>query len=253
MMQSMYSAKLGIQAQQQRVDTIANNIANISTHGFKSKRVDFKDALYTEMQNPASPQSNLNLMQGNGVLVSAMSRDYTQGCSEQTGEPLDMFIDGDGFFALDGNGDTLQYTRNGCFKVSNETDGQYLVTARGYYVMDTQLNKIKLPENIQDLSVRESGELSIGDNPSFATLNIVAFSNKDGLSSVGDNCYIETVASGGMEKSEASIKQGYLEASNVDLSLEMTRLIRAQRAFSLAGKAIIVSDEMESTTNNIRR
>ncbi len=250
-MQSLSTAKLGLLAQQKRVDTIANNIANINTNGYKASNVHFKDAFYTAMQNPVG--GNMNLQQGTGVIISSISRSYAQGTPVDTGEPLDMCITGDGFFSVLNNGQA-QYTRDGCFAVASEPDGMYLVTRQGYYVLDDQLQKIKLPDTAGKLSVNESGQLSVGTGVPFARLNIASFANNDGLEATGNNCFVETAVSGRPGKAQdAKVKQGFLESSNVDLALEMSRLIRAQRSYSLASRAVTTADEMQSVANTIRR
>ncbi|MCK5129294.1 MAG: flagellar hook-basal body protein [Clostridiales bacterium] len=252
MMQSIYSAKMGLIAQQQRTDTIANNIANISTTGFKSSRVSFKDALYATMKSPVEGAESKNLQRGHGVLLSATSRSFAQGFPVETGVPLDMRIEGDGFFVLSGDNDGLNYTRNGSFAVSVEGDTQYLVNAQGYYVMDTALNKIELPNDIEDISVNVAGEIYVNDI-SVATLNIAAFTNNAGLEATKNSFFVETEASGEPIAAEsATVYQGSLEGSNVDIALEMTKLIRAQRAFTLVSKALTTSDEMSALANRMR-
>ncbi len=250
-MQTLYTAKLGLQAQQQRVNIIGNNLANNQTIGYKQQRADFKDALYTAMINPADTQSTANLQQGCGVLISSTPRQFDQGVPEMTGYVLDFYLDGDGFFTVSDGSGGLQYTRSGNFSVSNEADGIYLVTSSGKYVMDAELNRIKLPEDIYDLTVSADGVLSDGSQ-SLAALNIVDFPNKDGLQLVGEGCYIETDAAGGAVASDATVRQGVLEASNVDVTTEMTRLIRAQRAFSLASRAVAAWDDMTEKACNLR-
>ena len=252
MMQSIYTARLGISAQQKRVDAIANNIANINTYGFRSSRVDFKDALYSAMVNPEATQ-NVNLQQGTGVLVSGMSHSFTEGPAVTTGLPLDFCLEGDGFFTVQNAGGGLQYTRSGYFAVSKEDGGKYLVTAQGYYVLDTNGDKIKLPDDTEGLTVNETGELSIGTAQPFAAFNIASFANNEGLEETGSNYFVPTTASGAAQKAQGvMVRQGCLEGSNVDLTQEMTRLVRAQRAFSLAGKALATADEMDEAANNLR-
>lgn len=250
-MQTLYTAKLGLQAQQQRVNTIGNNLANSQTIAYKQQRVDFKDALYTAMINPAEPQSTANLQQGCGVLISSTSRDFNQGMPEMTGYVLDFYLDGDGFFTVSDGDGNIEYTRSGDFAVSTEADGTYLVTASGNYVLDTQLNRIKLPENISDLTVSADGVMSV-DNQTVATMNIVDFPNKNGLQLVGEGCYIESDSTGAAQRSNATVRQGVLEASNVDVTTEMTRLIRAQRAFSLASRAVSAWNDMTEKACNLR-
>jgi flagellar basal-body rod protein FlgG len=249
-MQAVYTAKHGLQAQQRRADAIASNIANVSTTGYKARRTDFKDALYTHMINPADTQSAANLQQGSGTLVAAGYGNFTEGTPVNTGETLDFYINGDGFFTVQAGGETL-YTRSGALAVSAQEDGRFLITADGYYVLDADGNRIELPENTDDVSVTSEGTLNLGAGPG-VRLGIVTFVNKDGLALSGNSCFAATVASGEAVASGASVRQGYLESSNVDVSLELTQLIRTQRAYSLAGRVLTAWDEMASDTNNIR-
>ena len=249
-MQALHAAKLGLMAQQNRVNIIAGNISNVNTTGYKGQRMDFKDALYTQILNPADLQQE-GMMQGTGVLTGATNRDLNQGSVMNTGVSLDFYINGDGYFTLSNASGTVMYTRNGAFGVSVETDGRYLVNGNGDYVLDDQSNRIRLPEGATDIEAGTDGTLS-ADGVAFARLNIVTFTNRNGLSSAGDTCFMETVASGAPINSEASVVQGALEGSNVDLAVELTRLIRAQKAFALAGKAVSTWDQMEATTNNLR-
>jgi flagellar basal-body rod protein FlgG len=252
MMQSFCAAKMGLKAQQIRIDTIANNVANVNTYGFKSSSVNFKDTLYTKMLNPVETEEDLNLNRGTGVMVSSTVRSFAEGTPIETGVALDMRIEGDGFFTISGQEGENYYTRSGAFAVSVEDDGNYLVNAQGDYVLDTNLNKIVLPGNSDDLSVNSAGEIYI-DDTYVATLNIADFVNKDGLSAIGNGYYAETEASGQpVAAQDAIVHQGSLESSNVDLGLEMTRLIRAQRAFSLVSKALTTSDEMARQAANMR-
>ena len=250
-MQAIYTAKHGLQAQQQRMSVIADNIANVGSAGYKSQSAGFKDALYTHMINPADVGSAANLQQGSGVVTASTYRDFTGGTPMETGEPLDLYISGDGFFTVQDGNDNILYTRSGAFSVSTQEDGRYLVTANGHYVLDENGSHIELPENIDDLSVTSEGIMDFGDGTT-VSLGIVTFTNKDGLSLAGGGCYAATEASGEAKESHASIKQGYLESSNVDISLEFTKLIRTQRAYSLAGRVLSTWDEMSSETNNIR-
>ena len=250
-MQSVYTAKHGLQAQQQRLDMIASNIANVSTTGYKSQTADFKDALYTQMIDPSDPGGAANLQQGSGVLLASAYRDFSGGAPVQTGETLDLFIEGDGFFTVQDGGGEILYTHSGALSVSEEENGRYLVTADGYYVLDEDGNRITLPGDLDSLSVSQEGVMDFGDGTA-VTLGIVTFINKDGLALTGAGCYAATEASGEAVASSATVKQGYLESSNVDVSLELTRLIRTQRAYSLAGRVLTTWDEMESATYNIR-
>lgn len=251
MMQSLYSARLGILAQQSKVDTIANNIANVNTNAYKSTNVSFKDAMYSTLQRPVESEADLNLQQGNGVLLSGITRSFAPGMPIITGADLDFRIEGDGFFTVSNPSGDQFYTRSGAFAVSDEGTEQYLVNASGDYVLDTNLNRISLPETINDFKVNSAGEIFVNE-VYFSTLNVVTFANKEGLETVGNSKFAETEASGAPEASTAEIYQGSLEGSNVDLSLEMTKLIRAQRAFSLVSRALTTADEMSAVANNMR-
>ena len=249
-MQAYYTAKHGISAQQQCIDIIANNIANIGTCSFKNVRADFKGLLYNEMYNAAEPNSTDNLRSGTGAGTASTTRNFSGGVPKYTGYAADLYIDGDGFFAVEGISGT-EYTRNGSFSVSHEEGGSFLVTAAGRYVLDTEGQRIELPGSIVDMVVEENGEL-VMDGTAFAQLDIVTFVNKDGLYSTGDSCFSASDASGEAIESDAEVRQGFLEESNVDMSLEMTRLIKAQRAFSAMSRALVIADKMDGASNNLR-
>ncbi len=250
-MQSIYSAKLGLKTQQQRLDVIASNIANVGTVGYKRQSALFRDALYTQMMDPSNVSSTENLKQGSGVILTSTNRSYMPGTPLHTGDELDLYIDGDGFFTVEGRGGNVMYTRAGSFKLSVEQDGQYIVTPDGNYLLDSDGQRIRIPDVAGTVSVSETGEMTAG-GAVLATLRLVTFTNKDGLSLSGSGCYTVTAASGDAVPSDAGIRQGYLESSNVDVSTEFTQMIRAQRAFSLAGRALATWNEMETVTNNLR-
>jgi len=250
-MQSIYTAASGLSSQQTRLDIIASNIANSDTAGYKSTRADFKDALYSLMDDPVGNSEAANLLRGSGVVLSATNTDFTDGTISKTGESLDFAINGSGFFSVENeNGQTL-YTRNGNFSVSSEGNNRYLVTAQGYYVLDANGNKISLPDENTEISVSDGGALSTPDGI-FARLGIATFTNPNGLSAAGDTCFSATDTSGKPTAfNGASVVQGSLEKSNVDLAEEMTLLIRSQRAYSLASRALQTADEMEGLANNM--
>jgi len=252
MLQSFYTASAGISSQQKSVDTIANNIANIGTCGYKTKRANFKDLLYSEMMNPENLNAAENLEYGNGATVASTVRINTQGVMQGTGQDLDFFIDGDGYFTLADTDGEYKYTRAGNLAVSYEDPDAYLVNSDGDYVLDATLNRIVVPDGTDGISVDADGILYDQNNVQFAEISLVTFPNLDGLESVGDSCFKETEVSGEPIESDATLVQGYLEASNVDLGLELTRLIRATSAFSIASKAAIISDDMISAANNLR-
>jgi flagellar basal-body rod protein FlgG len=249
-MQSLYTARLGLKAQQQRIDEIASNIANVDTAAYKSQNTYFKDTLYTSMADTGVSAATPDLYKGTGIKLAATYRDYTAGTPEETSRTLDLYIEGDGFFAVEGNNGGLLYTRNGNFKVSNEGDGNYLVTSQGEYVVNTNGSRIRLTD-VSNVTVSENGVISSGGNVD-ATLKIVTFTNKDGLSLTGNGLYEVTGSSGAEISTGAVIKQGYLESSNVDVTRELTHMISAQRSFALASKALGAWNDMETTANSLR-
>lgn len=251
-MQSLYTAASGLSNQQKRLDTIASNIANASTTGYKSTRVDFKDALYSTMEDPVlADGAENNLLAGSGVLLDATSIDFQQGSITQTGQPLDFAVEGSGFFQVQNeNGETL-YTRSGSFCVTNVDNENYLVTPQGYFVLDLSGDRIKLPDASGNLTVTEKGVIE-ADGKEYGTLGLVGFANPDGLSPAGDTCYRATDNSGLPEKDlDSGIIQGSVETSNVNLAQELTMLIRSQRAFSLASRALTTTDDMMGLANTI--
>ncbi|UOO37308.1 flagellar basal-body rod protein FlgF [Oscillospiraceae bacterium CM] len=252
-MQSLFTAASGLSSQQKRLETLAANVANASTPGYKAARVDFKDALYNSMTDPVLPDSaQNNLLSGSGVIVNDTAVDYSGGALLQTGSPLDMAIEGSGFFQVQNSGGEVFYTRSGSFQISVTDTGNYLVTAEGYFVLNQKGEKIKLPDGATSFRVSSNGELSTDSGTPFATLGIVDFANPNGLAPAGATSFTATAATGqGVTVADAHIVQGSLEGSNVNLAQEMTLLIRAQRAYSLASRALQTSDDMLGLANNM--
>jgi len=257
MFEATMIAATGLQNQQRRLDTIANNVANVSTTGYKGVRLDFKDAMYTAGITPGLPRTpEGNQMRGHGVMIAGTAKDFRPGILQKTDRPLDIAIQGEGFFELrdiDGN---LFYTRNGSFNLSAEEDGVYLCNADGLYVMDTVGGRIRLPDSAETVIVGEDGSMYFtdGDEEPSVMLGVYTFRNLTGLLSAGNGNYTQSPASG--ERTPAGgvkLAQGTLEGSNVNLAEEMTRMIRTQRAFQLASRALTTADEMEGIANNMRR
>jgi len=250
-MQAIYTAATGLRAQQTRLDTIASNVSNVNTAGYKSTRVDFKDALYTLMENPAGDSMASNLLTGSGVLLNAATTDFSEGRLEVTNSVLDFAIIGEGFFTLENPQGEILYTRNGSFSLSAEGDVNYLVSSQGCYVLDRDGNRITLPKDLDGLSI--NGATLRSADGDLATLGIVTFPNNDGLLAAGQSCYQPSEASGEpVLMEDAHIEQGKIESSNVDLAQELTLLIRSQRAYSLASRALQTADSMDGLANNIR-
>jgi len=257
---AMSIAATGLRHQQFRIDTIAHNVANVNTVAHKSARLDFKDALYTTGLTPGPPRTphpEGNQQKGHGVMVAGIGRDFRSGNFETTNRPMDFAIQGEGFFSLSDFNGELVYTRNGSFHISVEEDGNYLVNGEGFYVLDEDGERIMLPFGMTTMNVGQDGSLQfrIGDEIVGETrLGIFTFRNLYGLESVGGANYFQDPAAG--ERLEAEgirVFQGVLEMSNVNLAEEMTRLIRTQRAFQLASRALTTADDMEGIANNMRR
>lgn len=262
MYEAIYMAATGLTNQQRRLDTIADNISNVNTTAFKSSRLDFKTALYTAGVGPTSSPDG-NLQKGHGVMTSAINKNYASGTLQVTENELDFFLDGEGFFEIQDSSGKLKYTRAGNFYASNLPGGDnlVLVNSNGNYVLDENGQQIIFPANVTSVTCEQDGTLVMnypegdGEDGEFRVkLGIYAFPNQTGLSAAGKSNYEPTVASG--EKIAAggcTLVQGALESSNVDFANEMTRMIRSQRAFSLASRALTTADDMEGIANNLRR
>jgi len=261
MMISLYSAATGMSAQQLKLDTIANNLANVDTTGYKRMRVEFQDLLYQYAKNPGTPTAALSstptgLYVGHGVKTAATTRIFTLGNFEQTGNALDLAIAGDGFFQIQLQDGRIAYTRDGSFKVDSE--GR-IVTANGLPLIPN----IEIPENAVSISVSPDGVVSVelqdGSVQELGTITLVRFVNPAGLKAIGDNLYVATPSSGEPiegtpgQDGFGSIKQGFLEKSNVDVVREMVDMITAQRAYEFNSKVIQTADDMLRTISNLKR
>ncbi|MFL6659872.1 MAG: flagellar basal-body rod protein FlgG [Massilia sp.] len=253
MIRSLYIAKTGLEAQQTNLDVITNNLANVSTNGFKRSRAVFEDLLYQNVRQPgaqSSQQTNLPTGQqiGTGVRTVAIERIHTQGNPQSTSNSKDVMINGAGFFSVLLPDGTAAYTRDGSFQ--SDSNGQ-LVTSSGFVVQPA----ITIPANAQSLTIGRDGTVSVttaGSNtPSqVGTLQVTTFINPAGLESKGENLYVETGASGSPSTNTPGtngsgvVLQGYVETSNVNVVEEMVNMITTQRAYEINSKAITTSDQM---------
>lgn len=253
MIRSLWISKTGLEAQQTQMDVISNNLANVSTGGFKRSRAVFEDLLYQTMRQPgaqSSQQTQLpsGLQIGTGVRAVATERIHTQGNLQKTDNDKDVAIQGQGYFQVLLPDGTNAYTRDGSFQI----DGQgQLVTASGFVVQPA----ITLPANAQSLTVARDGTVSV-TQPGVAaptqvgTLQLVTFINPAGLESKGENLYVETAASGTPNANTPGtngaglLTQGYIETSNVNVVEELVNMIQTQRAYEINSKAITTSDQM---------
>ncbi|GAB4336196.1 MAG: flagellar basal-body rod protein FlgG [Calditrichia bacterium] len=259
---SLQIAASGMQAQKLTIDVIANNLANVNTHGYKRSNLEFQDLLYETIKAAGEATGNQEmrptaLQVGNGTRVIATQRSFQSGSIEATDNPLDLAIEGDGFFQVrmpDGN---LAYTRSGSFKLT--ADGT-IVTADGYIVEP----EITVPEDTREIVVTKDGQVQAllqGETEAspLGQLELARFINPAGLEAVGQNLFRETAASGTPfvgnpgEDGLGLVHQGYLETSNVDVVQEMVRMIEAQRAYELNSKSIKTSEDMFRTVSQIVR
>ncbi|HLP03249.1 MAG TPA: flagellar basal-body rod protein FlgG [Opitutaceae bacterium] len=258
---SLYSSATGMQAQQLNLDTIANNLANVNTTGFKKSKLEFQDLLYQQTRaagadSGAGNQVPSSLQVGAGSRVVSTAKIFTQGTLSQTGEELDIGIQGEGFFEIQRPDGTSAYTRDGSFKLS--ATGQ-VVTNDGFPVLS---GFQPIPNGAKAISVSQTGEVTVttadGGSTNFQ-IQLVRFANPTGLENAGGNLYLETTASGTPELGNpgtegfGSTIQKYLEGSNVDTVTEMVKMIVAQRAYEINSKAIQTSDQMLQEVNNLKR
>lgn len=262
MIKSLRTAASGMMAQQMNVDNIANNLANVNTTGFKKSRIAFQDILYQNFRKAGTAsavgsQLPTGLAIGYGTKVSATVKQFSPGEHMQTGNPLDLAIDGDGFFQIQHPDGTTVYTRDGSFNIS--ADGQ-IVNSEGYFL----LPEITIPDDATSVSVGSDGTVQVlqagqEDPTDIGQLELARFVNPAGLTSLGRNLLSISGASGDpitdipSQSGLGQIGQGYLEMSNVKVVDEMVNMIVAQRAYEMNSKAIQTSDQMAEIANNLKR
>jgi flagellar basal-body rod protein FlgG len=260
MLNSLNAAASGMTAQAKQVEVISNNLANADTVGFKKSRTEFQDLLYQNVREPgaatsATTQNPTGVNIGNGVQVSAVSREHGQGSLRQTERELDMAIGGAGFFSVQMPNGELGYTRDGSFQLGPE--GQ-LITTAGYSVQP----EILIPQGTKSVVIAADGRVTASDANGQSTeigqVQLVSFANPSGLRPIGGNLYTGSQGSGAPvpgnpgEGGLGAIFQKTLESSNVSPVTEMTDLIRAQRVYELNSKVITSSDQMMSTLSQIK-
>jgi flagellar basal-body rod protein FlgG len=258
---ALWAAKTGLDAQNTRMTTISHNLANVNTTGFKKDRAVFEDLLYQNQgqvgaatsQDTVSP-TGMNL--GTGVRVVATEKNYTQGQLGNTGNALDVAINGRGFFQVLMPDGSLAYTRDGSFKMSPEGE---LVNASGYHIQPG----ISLPQGAQSISIAADGTISAQlpgqTSPTqVGTLQLTDFVNPAGLEPRGENLLVESAASGPAQSGNpglnglGALQQGFLEGSNVNVVEELVNMIETQRAYEMNSKAISTTDQMlQYVSNNL--
>lgn len=257
---TLRTAASGMAAQQTRTEVIANNLANVNTTAFKRSRAHFEDLLYQTVQSTAvlgsgDATTTPAIQVGRGTRLSAIQRLDAQGALQETGRPLDVAIEGEGFFQVQMPNGTTAYTRDGSFQISDQGT---LVVAGGHTVMPG----IKVPDDVSEITISRGGIVSGtkgAETVELGRLELARFPNSSGLLAMGENLYTETSASGqpvvGFPEDEGMgrLIQGHLEGSNVEIVQEMVEMISAQRAYELNSKAIKAADEMSEVANQIVR
>ena len=262
MIRALYSASSGMQAQQFNLDTIANNLANVNTTGFKKMRVDFQDLLYQTIRAPGTIGAQgttipTGVQVGYGARPVATQRIFSQGDYQQTDNPLDLVIEGDGFFQVQRPDGTVAYTRAGAFK--KDGTGR-VVTSEGYVLQPN----VTLPPDAKNVTVGSDGTVSVTlanqtTAQQLGTIQLASFVNPAGLQSVGRNLFTPTQASGPAitgtpgTQGMGTISQGFLELANVKVVEEMVAMITTQRAYEANSKAIQTADDMLGISNNLKR
>ncbi|AKJ30971.1 flagellar basal-body rod protein FlgG [Caldimonas brevitalea] len=253
MMRSLWISKTGMEAQQVQLDHVSHNLANVATTGYKRASAQFEDLMYQNLRQSganSSEQTTLptGLQVGLGTRAVATARSFTQGNLQQSGNPLDVAINGNGFFQIQMPDGTIGYSRDGSFKT--DANGQ-LVTNNGYGVAPG----ITVPPNTQSITVAPDGTVSATVQGSaqpvvLGNLQLATFVNPGGLEPRGQNLYVETAASGTPQAGApgadgmGTLQQGFLETSNVNVVEELVGMIQTQRAYELNSKAIQTSDQM---------
>lgn len=271
MVRSLWTAATGMIAQQTNLDTIANNLSNVNTQGYKTQVNEFKTLLYqtlqTETTSANGEQKPISAQVGLGTRNSAISTVFRQGNMIASDSETAFALDGKGFFAVRGEDGNTYYTRNGNFQFTLAANGNMLADSDGRPVLSTTGQPIVLNSTyvLSRLTVTKDGQLCYPDGnnkpqPIGVTIGVFQFNNPNGLERLADSLYGQTAASGqpineatnnNVEKS--SVIQKYLEGSNVQVADEMVNMIVAQRAYELNSKAITASDEMLQQANNLRR
>jgi flagellar basal-body rod protein FlgG len=257
---ALYSAASGMESQQQNLNTISNNIANVNTTGFKRSKAEFQDLLY-QSAKPAGGDAGAgntiptSVELGNGSQVVSTTKVFTQGQLSETNGQLDIAIQGDGFFEVRRSDGSRAYTRDGAFKI----DGNGIVTTSSGLPVQ---NFPAIPPRSKSIYVSTTGEITVNDGNtqnSVGQIQLIRFVNPGGLESMGGNLFAETNASGVPETGNVGqngfgfVRQGYLEMSNVNVVQEMVNMIIAQRAYEINSKAIQSSDDMLRQVSTLKR
>ena len=255
MLTTLWTSKSGLNANQEKLDVISNNIANVNTTGYKKVNAGFKDLISSSLDEWGNPLNDKTATVGSGVKAGNFTKDNSQGGLQTTNQKTDLALDGNGYFKVISSNGTEYYTRDGSFKL--DSYGR-LVTANGnilevQYANGYSQNNTGLTDD--NFTINKKGEIFAENNGNFEKVGEIAVYTavgNDAFTSVGDNLFKELNGVQVYRTLDADMYQGYLEASNVDLSQEMTDMIVTQRAFQLSSKGITAADEMWEMINNLR-
>lgn len=277
MIRSLFSSSSGMQAQQVNLDVLANNLANVNTTGFKKNRVDFQSLFYQTLKKPSISNTtglnNFGVEVGNGVKVAATRTSFENGSLQETGNDLDLAIEGEGFFMIHLPNGEVGFTRAGSFRLDSKG---YLVNAEGCRVLSSKGNASPektasldgkdlkyIQPDTDDLTVHIAVDGSVNTEKDISNppiLELVNFANPEGLQAIGSTAYVLSDVCGEIKIGQPAadgelgmLRSGFLEASNVSIVEEMIKMIMAQRAYEIGSKAIQTSDEMMGITNNLKR
>ncbi len=262
MIRALYTAASGMDAQQTNIDNVAHNLANVNTTGFKKARVEFEDMVYQQVKVPGTPNTTsteipIGLELGLGTRAVATARDFATGNLQTTNGPLDLAIEGAGFFQITMPDGSIAYTRAGAFHLNQ--DGQ-VVTAEGYALQPN----IQIPKDATSISISKEGVVSVAiagqqAPQQIGTIDLATFQNPAGLEALGSNFYKVTTASGEPvqatpgQEGLGTIAQGFLEQSNVSIVEEMINMILGQRAYEANSRVVKTADEMLQEVNQLPR
>ncbi|ANA41239.1 MULTISPECIES: flagellar basal-body rod protein FlgG [Geobacter] len=262
MIRALWTAASGMQAQQTNIDVVANNLANVNTTGFKKSRADFQDLMYQNLKTSGAPSTSSTqvpsgIQIGLGAKLAAVTKLFSEGNINQTGNELDIAIEGDGFFQIQMPDGTTTYSRAGAFK---RDDQGRVVTSDGY----PMLPELVVPSNATSISIGNDGTVSVTQAGQTSPTNIgniqlATFSNPSGLTALGRNLFQESDSSGTPttgtpgQNGIGTLAQGFLEMSNVSVMEEMVNMIVGQRAYEVNSKAVQTADDMLQQANNLRR
>jgi flagellar basal-body rod protein FlgG len=262
MFRSLFISATGMEAQKLNIDVISNNLANVNTTGYKKSRADFQELMYQDLKSPGSMSSEVTMVPsgiqvGLGVKAAAVQKVFSQGDLVNTGNGLDIAVEGDGFFQILMPDGALAYTRSGSFKLNSEGG---FVNSDGFELDPS----ISVPPDAMNITISSGGQVSASIPGSdqlalLGNIELARFANPGGLNPIGRNLYLPTASSGeamlGSPGSEGlgTVSQGFVELSNVNVVEEMINMIVSQRAYEISSKAVQSADEMLQLANNLRR